>query len=122
MNWEDIVKKKKKPDFLDLDGDGDKKESMKEAAKEAKGSSIEKEMPKPKYMTNFPKPPKSLIERSRMNLGQEKAARHISGSYGQCKVKRCGATTCRSNKDMRCMLDEIYIDDNGHCQQFVRKE
>ena len=34
MKWEEIVKKK--PDFLDLDGDGDKKEPMKEAAKEAK--------------------------------------------------------------------------------------
>ena len=34
MKWEEIVKNKKKPDFLDLDGDGDKKESMKEAAKD----------------------------------------------------------------------------------------
>lgn len=29
--------KRKKPDFLDLDKDGDKKEPMKKAAKEAKG-------------------------------------------------------------------------------------
>ena len=83
---------------------------------------IRKEMPRPEYITNFPRMPQSLISRSKKNLDQEKAARNISGSYGQCKVKRCGATTCRSNKDMRCMLDEIYIDDNGQCQQFVRKE
>jgi hypothetical protein len=34
-------KKKSKPDFLDLDKDGDKKESMKKAAKDAKGSKKE---------------------------------------------------------------------------------
>lgn len=36
MKWEEIVKKKNKPDFLDLDGDGDKKEPMKEAVKDKK--------------------------------------------------------------------------------------
>ena len=81
-----------------------------------------KRLPDASYVSNFPKPKQSLIDRAKTNLDQEKAARHLSGSYGQCKVKRCGATTCRSNKDMRCMLVEIYIDDNGHCQQFVRKE
>lgn len=35
--------KKGKPDFLDLDKDGDKKEPMKKAAKEAKGKKDEKE-------------------------------------------------------------------------------
>lgn len=32
----------KKPDFLDVDGDGDKKESFKQAAKQAKDSKKEK--------------------------------------------------------------------------------
>lgn len=35
--------KKGKPDFLDLDGDGDKKEPMKQAAKQAKKESINRE-------------------------------------------------------------------------------
>tara|TARA_B100000963_G_C22592135_1_gene656041 strand:- start:501 stop:1442 length:942 start_codon:yes stop_codon:yes gene_type:complete len=35
--------KKGKPDFLDLDGDGDKKEPMKQAAKQAKKESLNKE-------------------------------------------------------------------------------
>ena len=35
-------KKKAKPDFLDLDKDGDKKEPMKKAAKEAKGKKEDK--------------------------------------------------------------------------------
>ena len=34
--------KKAKPDFLDLDKDGDKKETMKKAAKDAKGGKEEK--------------------------------------------------------------------------------
>tara|TARA_B100000927_G_C16254530_1_gene384885 strand:+ start:156 stop:287 length:132 start_codon:yes stop_codon:yes gene_type:complete len=42
MKWEEIVKKKKKPDFLDLDGDGNKTEPMKEAAKD-KGKKGEKD-------------------------------------------------------------------------------
>lgn len=44
MSWRDIVRKeqfekdkKAKPDYIDIDGDGDKTESMKEAAKDAKG-------------------------------------------------------------------------------------
>jgi len=49
MSWRDIVKKDKevfekegsKPDYIDLDGDGNKKESMKQAAKD-------KKKPKPK--------------------------------------------------------------------------
>ncbi len=44
MSWRDIVKKDKeifekegsKPDYIDIDGDGNKTESMKEAAKDAK--------------------------------------------------------------------------------------
>ena len=44
MSWRDIVKKDKeifekegsKPDYIDLDGDGNKKESMKQAAKDKK--------------------------------------------------------------------------------------
>ena len=44
MSWRDIVRKEQfekdkeaKPDYIDIDGDGDKTESMKEAAKDAKG-------------------------------------------------------------------------------------
>jgi len=42
MSWRDIVKKEtiekegSKPDYIDLDGDGNKKESMKQAAKDKK--------------------------------------------------------------------------------------
>lgn len=35
----EMEKKEAKPDFLDLDGDGDKKESMKQAAKDKKARS-----------------------------------------------------------------------------------
>jgi len=33
---DDVMEEEAKPDFLDLDGDGDKEESMKSAAKDAK--------------------------------------------------------------------------------------
>ena len=42
MSWRDIVrkeqfeKKKPKPDYIDIDGDGDKTESMKDAVKNKK--------------------------------------------------------------------------------------
>ncbi len=43
MSWRDIVRKEQfekdkeaKPDYIDIDGDGNKTESMKEAAKDAK--------------------------------------------------------------------------------------
>ena len=36
---EEMEKKEAKPDFLDLDGDGNKKESMKQAAKDKKARS-----------------------------------------------------------------------------------
>ena len=38
-NEEEMEKKEAKPDFLDLDGDGNKKESMKQAAKDKKARS-----------------------------------------------------------------------------------
>jgi hypothetical protein len=41
--------KKAKPDFLDLDKDGNKKESMKKAAKDAKEDKGGKEDKKPKF-------------------------------------------------------------------------
>ena len=34
MSWRDIVRKEEKPDYIDIDGDGNKTESMKEAAKD----------------------------------------------------------------------------------------
>ena len=48
MKWKDILKNKKqgitrqlrKPDYIDLDKDGDKKEPMAEAAKDAKKHGI----------------------------------------------------------------------------------
>lgn len=42
MSWRDIVRKEEKPDFLDLDGDGNKTEPMKEAAKNKKHDDTEK--------------------------------------------------------------------------------
>ena len=43
MEWQEILKKNKeeKPDFIDIDGDGDKKESMKDAVKDKKGDKDE---------------------------------------------------------------------------------
>ena len=43
MEWQEILKKNKeeKPDFIDIDGDGDKKEPMKDAVKDKKGDKDE---------------------------------------------------------------------------------
>ena len=38
MNWKDIIKAEKKPDYLDFDKDGDKEEPMTEALESAKKS------------------------------------------------------------------------------------
>ncbi len=56
MSWRDIVKKDKeifekegsKPDYIDIDGDGNKTESMKEAAKDKKGRKRGSLVPKDK--------------------------------------------------------------------------
>ena len=66
MSWRDIIRKEEKahcgtekldddeelkaakPDFLDLDGDGNKTESMKEAAKDKKGRRRGSVIPKDK--------------------------------------------------------------------------
>ena len=34
MEWQEILKKNAKPDFIDIDGDGDKEEPMKDAVKD----------------------------------------------------------------------------------------
>lgn len=54
-------KKGSKPDFLDLDKDGDKKEPMKKAAKEAKNESFE----------SFENELKSLVEEIEQETGEE---------------------------------------------------
>ena len=43
MEWQEILKKDKKerPDFIDIDGDGDEKEPMKDAVKDKKGDKDE---------------------------------------------------------------------------------
>tara|TARA_B100000214_G_scaffold299332_1_gene229488 strand:- start:419 stop:550 length:132 start_codon:yes stop_codon:yes gene_type:complete len=43
MEWQEILKKDKeeKPDFIDIDGDGDKEEPMKDAVKDKKGDKDE---------------------------------------------------------------------------------
>jgi len=67
MSWRDIVRKghcktektddeelkAEKPDFLDLDKDGNKKEPMKEAAKDAKGRRRGTVVPKTKSKNPF---------------------------------------------------------------------
>jgi len=44
-----MAEKKAKPDFLDLDKDGDKEESMKQAAKDKKEKEVKEADDKPKY-------------------------------------------------------------------------
>lgn len=57
MSWEDIIKAKK-PDFLDLDGDGNKKEPMSEAAKDVK-----KQTDDEKYLASLsPQEKKKVLE------------------------------------------------------------
>ena len=34
MEWKEILRKNMKPDYIDIDGDGNKNESMKEAVKD----------------------------------------------------------------------------------------
>lgn len=41
MEWQEILKKNAKPDFIDIDGDGDKEEPMKDAMKDKKGDKDE---------------------------------------------------------------------------------
>lgn len=43
MSWRDIVRKEEKPDYIDIDGDGNKTESMKEAAKDKRESPASKD-------------------------------------------------------------------------------
>tara|TARA_R110002012_G_scaffold317677_1_gene534565 strand:- start:119 stop:772 length:654 start_codon:yes stop_codon:yes gene_type:complete len=57
MAWQDIIKAKK-PDFLDLDGDGNKKEPMSEAAKDVK-----KQTDDEKYLASLsPQEKKKVLE------------------------------------------------------------
>ncbi len=41
MEWQEILKKNAKPDFIDIDGDGDKEEPMMDAEKDKKGDKDE---------------------------------------------------------------------------------
>ena len=41
MEWQEILKKNAKTDFIDIDGDGDKEEPMKDAVKDKKGDKDE---------------------------------------------------------------------------------
>ena len=41
MEWQEILKKNTKPDFIDIDGDGDKEEPMQDAVKDKKGETNE---------------------------------------------------------------------------------
>jgi hypothetical protein len=41
MEWQEILKKNTKPDFIDIDGDGDKEEPMKDAVTDKKGDKDE---------------------------------------------------------------------------------
>lgn len=38
----------------------------------------------------------------------------------ECKVTDCGATSCKHNKDRRCQLDVITIDQNAKCNMFEK--
>lgn len=65
MSWKDILKAKK-PDFLDLDGDGNKKEPMSEAAKD-----IENQTDDEKYLASLnPQERRKVLEaRKRVSQG-----------------------------------------------------
>ena len=65
MTWKDILKAKK-PDFLDLDGDGNKKEPMSEAAKD-----IENQTDDEKYLASLnPQERRKVLEaRKRVSQG-----------------------------------------------------
>lgn len=69
MTWFEILKAKK-PDFLDLDGDGDKKEPMSEAADDAK---------KARGIGGAPKPPRRFPKRGTT----------LEGGSKQAKLMRC---------------------------------
>lgn len=62
-----IFNEGKKPDFLDLDGDGDKSEPMKKAAKEAKGMKKEDI----EFANEFEANLRSLVEDIENELGTE---------------------------------------------------
>ncbi len=36
----------------------------------------------------------------------------------KCKVRKCAALRCRSNKNAMCILEFIEINDKGQCMQF----
>lgn len=82
-----------------------------------------KRLPDASYISNFPKPKSSLISRSKKNLDEEKRLRHKESQSvtSKCEVKSCGAVSCINNKNMKCTLTIIYVDDNGLCQQFTKK-
>tara|TARA_R100001015_G_C4631520_1_gene194074 strand:- start:295 stop:591 length:297 start_codon:yes stop_codon:yes gene_type:complete len=69
MSWFEILKAKK-PDFLDLDGDGDKKEPMSEAADDAK---------KARGIGGAPTPPRRYPKRGTT----------LEGGSKQAKLMRC---------------------------------
>ena len=102
-----------KPDFLDLDKDGDKKESMKKAAKDKKMSEGMQapRMQKGAMAYDGPNKPaseakdrvmqKSKVAKMRMagNLGRQMASSGMNSSAGQKAMKKSNEITKQLNKE-----------------------
>ena len=90
MSWRDIIRKEEKahcgteklddeelkaakPDFLDLDKDGDKEESMKKAAKDKKEKEVKEADDKPKYAGNKTEPMKEAAKDKKHDDTEKKA-------------------------------------------------
>ena len=71
-----LVKEANKPDYIDLDKDGDKKEPMKKAAKEAKGKKVEEGKDEGKPGKNFAKIAKKAGEK----YGSKAAGERVAGA------------------------------------------
>ena len=68
---------KSKPDFLDLDKDGNKKEPMKKAAKEAKNESVDSQYDNI-VMEDFEKELKAIVEEIEEETGEELTEEEIT--------------------------------------------